>query len=145
MATNNDVGTGTPSLETLLVMIKGYEEKNQVQFLAQKEAVMTALAAAEKAVTKAEIAVGERLKLLNEMRGAMDDAAAHYITRREADTREESLQKTINALTERLNEISNRQISNEGQMQGAKALWAIMGGLVAIGITVTGLVLTYGK
>ncbi len=56
-----------------------YKERHD----AQQNAISAALAAAEKAVTKAEVAAEKRFDGVNEFRGQLKDQSATFITRTE--------------------------------------------------------------
>lgn len=58
-----------------------------------------ALAAADKAVTKAEIATEKRFEGVNEFRATLADQAARLLPREEAASKFENIQKDITAIT----------------------------------------------
>lgn len=103
---------------------------------AQKEAIKDALAAAEKAVVKAEAASEKRFEGVNEFRQTLSDQAATFISRSEV----ESLLKGIASDVARLD---NQGANDAGRSQGVRlsattvygavgllaAVIAILGGL----------------
>jgi hypothetical protein len=75
-----------------------------------------ALAAADKAVTKAEIATEKRFEGVNEFRQTLADQAARLMPREEAMSKFENLQKDINANAK---EIQDRRNSRDDQLRDA--------------------------
>ncbi len=65
---------------------------------------IAALAAADKAVGKAEIATEKRFEGVNELRGALSDQAATLMSRSEALVKFENMQKDIAALAREIQE-----------------------------------------
>lgn len=90
----------------------------------QAEKVALALAASDKAVSKAEVTTEKRFESVNEFRGQLDDQAKTFISRVE-----------FNALRdgqiERINEIVSRLDRNEGRGAGLNAGWVYL--LAALG------------
>jgi len=119
-------------------LMKLESDKNDVRFQAMKESTTTALAAAQRAVEKAEGAVEKRLEGMNEFRGSLADQARLLMPRAEADSR-------IYALGEQLKDLASRIDRQEGRGSGLSAGWgylvgavALVGGLIAIAIKLVG-------
>lgn len=83
---------------------KRYEQR----FDAQEKAVSAALAAAKEAVSKAETAIGERLKLLNEFRQQSADRDQQMISRVEVEA-------MFKATTEKISDLQARMDRGEGR------------------------------
>jgi hypothetical protein len=123
---------GVSLLEHILALLAEMDLRYQQRFdaqntaldaarLAAKEGVTTALTAAEKAVTKAEIATENRLTLLNELRAGVA-------------TREQ-----LDAIALRVEDLKARVDRFEGKSSGASLSWAMMlgaGGLILTLISV---------
>ena len=75
-----------------------------------------ALAAADKAVTKAEIATEKRFEGVNEFRSTLADQAARLMPREEAMSKFENLQKDINTNAK---EIQDRRNARDDQSRDA--------------------------
>lgn len=81
----------TAHLKELLEVIEKKNEQiraadisaNEQRFKAQEQAVAFALASAEKAVTKAELAAEKRFESVNEFRNQLKDQTGTFITRNE--------------------------------------------------------------
>lgn len=86
------------------------------RFAAQDKGVSAALAAADRAVTKAEVAVEKRFDGVNEFRQALNDQTKTFIPRVEAE------KQTAN-LTEKIEEINKRVTRGEGNREGMSATW----------------------
>jgi hypothetical protein len=69
----------------LLARIEALNEKFGLLIQAQKEGVKTAMEAAEKAVTKAEIAADKRFEGLNELRGMAADWRTEFARQSSVD------------------------------------------------------------
>jgi hypothetical protein len=109
---------------------------------ADKEAVATALAAAEKAVTaaltasekailKAENAADKRAEASNEIRGAMVDAQKNFADRAETDRR--------------LKALEDARIAAANKSIGASQLWAAAAGIVIVVAAIMGIVFGVAK
>lgn len=75
----------------------------QTALSAAEKAVETALLSAEKAVTKAELAADKRFESVNEFREQLNDQAATFIARTEADSRLMALSEKLETESARLN------------------------------------------
>jgi chromosome segregation ATPase len=102
---------------------------------AQRTAVDAALAAAQRATSKAEDAAEKRFSLLNELRGALSDQAARFITREEVDA-------SIARTTERVQELTDRINKSEGRGAGLNAGWAYLVAAVGLASAVVGIFIT---
>lgn len=93
----------------------------------QGTAVRDALQAAEKAVTKAEVAAERRFEAVNEFRGQLSDQAQTFMPRSEADVR-------FGALTKDIAELKKTQAETHGQGVGVDRVWGfLVAAIVAAG------------
>lgn len=92
---------------------------------AQADKVVLALAAADKAVLKAEAATSERFAAVNEFRQTLSDQAGSFINRDQF----EALRETLAALAARLDRI-------EGRSTGISAGWGYLLGAVGLAATI---------
>ena len=99
------------------------------QISAQKESVTIAMAAADRAVTKAETAVEKRFESMNEFRGALNDSARLMMPRNEAE-------QSFRILSEKIDEVSKRQTSKEDHGAGMSQGWLILVSVVSVLSTV---------
>lgn len=83
-----------------LTALKEYIER---RFNDQAKAIDAALAAAEKAVTKAEVSTEKRFDSVNEFRQTLSDQAASFMTRIEFMAMHNSLQDKVNLVTKTQN------------------------------------------
>lgn len=97
----------------------------QVLVDSQAEKVALALSAADKAVTKAEIATEKRFEGVNEFRGQLADQAASLVSRTEFLTKSD-------ALSEKLSDLADRMNRNEGKGAGVGALWGLIVGAIGV-------------
>ena len=103
------------------------------RFDAQKEAVAAALAAADRAVAKAESAAERRFEAQNEFRGTLSDQARMLMPRAEA----EQALKTIN---DKIEVLSSRVNSREDRGQGRGDVWGFIVGAAGFAAAVIGIV-----
>ena len=99
----------------------------QQRFEAQSSAINAALLAAEKAVTKAEIATEKRFEGVNEFRGALQDAAKNQITRVEVEAWREQSRDAQATLAARIQLI-------EGRSQGMSSGWGYLAGFIGVAV-----------
>src|SRR6202790_5264782 len=78
------------------------------QLIAQKENVTTAMAAADRAVTKAETAVEKRFENSNEWRTTVETLQRTYMPRTEFDQARITLADKIDSLTHRMDAVRDR-------------------------------------
>jgi hypothetical protein len=104
-------------------------QAQQSALVAQERGVMIAMAAAEKAVTKAEVAADRRFEGVNELRGAMEDQQRNLMPRPEAESEIKALKVLLSALAARMDQIEGRKA---GGAQGYGIAVGIIGLLVAL-------------
>jgi hypothetical protein len=95
-----------------LISLREYVD---TRFEAQKEAVTAALAAADRAVNKAELASEKRFDSVNEFRAALNDSARLLMPRAEAEQRMLTIESSIRDLKTSYAAIDNRE---EGKSLG---------------------------
>ena len=99
-----------PLLDHMLALMTEADVRYQQRFEAQTTAINAALLAAEKAVTKAEIAADKRFELLNELRVGV------------------ATKEQVDALEKRINEQAARLDRTEGRSGGLNAGWGYLVG-----------------
>jgi hypothetical protein len=98
---------------------------------AQADRALVALASADKAVSKAEIATEKRFESVNEFRQTLSDQTQSFVSRVEF----EALRETNAA---RIADLSSRLDKTEGKSAGLNAGWLyLLGGLSASSIVVS--------
>jgi hypothetical protein len=106
-------------------------------FLAQKSAVDAALAAADRAVTKAEIASEKRFDAVNEFRRSLDDLSRLQMPRLECEQR-------LGTLKEQVDRVEDVLRSRGAQNAGAKDSWAMIVAIISFLGTVAAIVYAMG-
>lgn len=101
----------------------------QQRFEAQTLAINAAMAAAEKAVSKAEAANERRFDAVNEFRATLADQAGQFVTKVE-----------LNGLVERFTDLVARVDRSEGKSGGMDAAWGYLFGAAGIATAVVALV-----
>ena len=104
------------------------------RFTDNQKAVDAALVAQEKAIIKAETATEKRFESVNEFRQTLTDQTNTFMPRAESETR-------MQALAEKVNELTNRVNISDGAKQGAQLttgkIYAFIGAVgVILGIIV---------
>jgi hypothetical protein len=126
------------SNEILADRDKRYEQRWSAQehaisaaLASQEKAVTAAMVSAKEAVLKAEIANEKRFDTVNEFRGTLSDQASKLMPRIEVDAR-------LNAMSEKMSDMSARMDRSDGRGSGMSMLWGIMvAGFGVIGVLVT--------
>ncbi len=151
------------SLHSHLITILGEIDKRYEQrFQAQEKAVLAALAAAEKAVTVAEVNAEKWRSNANEWRGSMDDRERNFARRdsveaqfngmaEKSDSRYASLDGRINDLTSRLdkaaelNLLATRVTQSESVDVGAANRAASTAAAARLTVTVAAVLVAIGS
>jgi len=100
------MSNGTPTHNTLISL----REYVDIRFDAQEKAVLSALAASDRAVNKAEMASEKRFDSVNEFRAALNDSARLLMPRLEAEQRMGGLEKTITEVKTALDAKDNKGV-----------------------------------
>ena len=111
------------ALETLL---NEREDRTKERFATMKVAVDAALAAADRAVTKAEIATEKRFEGVNEFRETLRDQASTLMPRTEYEVQYTALVEKVAAIDRRL---TSMEVSQHNKSTGVVIL-----GYVALGV-----------
>lgn len=119
--------------EHLLALIAELDRRNVQQFEAQEKAVAAALAAADRAVAKAELASERRFDSVNEFRATLSDQASRFVTRDEIDARLAPLVEKVNAA------LSNSSATSQ-RSAGLNAGWMILVQMAAVAAAVVAVV-----
>lgn len=110
----------------------------------QADKVALALAAADKAVTKAEIANEKRFDGVNEFRSQLNDQARTFLTRNEAEQALMGAQHERDALKQRIDKLETKADRAAGRTEGLGAGWSILigaVGLVVAILTIVGIII----
>lgn len=110
--------------------------------LAQKESVAIAMAAADRAVTKAETAVEKRFENSNEWRNTVETLQRTYMPRTEFDQVRDTLAEKINLLTDR---VKARESVTVGASQSWAVILLILSGIANMILIVSGIALLFSK
>lgn len=97
---DNSLDVLSAKLEALREVSDERDRRYEDRFTAMDEKTGLALTSSKEAVQKAEIATEKRFDSVNEFRGSLKDQAATLLTRAEAETRFNSLEKDIQGLRE---------------------------------------------
>src|ERR1700679_3563652 len=104
-----------------LISLREYVD---IRFDAQEKAVNAALAAADRAVNKAEVASEKRFENMNEFRGALADSARLLMPRSEYEQAQKTLSDKVEKMETRLNAADDRGA-------GASQSWIKVGLVIA--------------
>lgn len=102
-----------------------------IRFEAQKEAVNIAMAAADRAVTKAEAANERRFESVNEFRAALSDSSRLLMPRAEIEIWFSTMTKKVDELAIRLDKSSAKMDSGVAHGRGLSDAWGILLGAAA--------------
>jgi hypothetical protein len=109
-----------------------------VRFEALEKQTSLALAAAEKAVTKAEVANEKRFENVNEFRQSLNDNARLLMPRVEAE-------KELKVLSDQISNLTGRINSREERGVGMQNGWAYLIAVVAVISSIIGCILALKK
>lgn len=116
-------------------ILRERDRRYEQRFADAETATRAALAAAEKAVTKAEASADKRFEGVNEFRQALSDQTATFITRTEALALTERNAERVQELTNRVNQM-------EGHGSGLSAGYGyLIAAVTAVGAVITAVVL----
>jgi small-conductance mechanosensitive channel len=107
-----------------------YEKYINQRFCDAEKAVKAALAAAEKAIDKAQEAQQLRNAAQNEFRASLSDLSGHMATKESVDTRVESLRRELSATDDaqegRIRVLETANANIQGRIWVISALWAVI-------------------
>jgi hypothetical protein len=101
------------------------EQSTKTAFESQQLAMAAALAAADRAVAKAEVATEKRFDSVNEFREQLKDQANTLMTRSESDAR-------MSSMTEKIDRLTNRADMRDGKGDGLTSGWGFLVGGIGI-------------
>lgn len=125
--------------ETDLRYQQRYESQQKAitdALLAQKEAVSAALAAADRALVKAEMASEKRFEGVNEFRATLSDQASHLMPRGETIT-------LVKGLTDKVADLTDRVNRAEGKGSGIATTWAVVVAVGGMAVGIIGVILAW--
>lgn len=112
------------------------DRRYEQRFQDQEKAVAAALAAADRAVAKAELAANSRFDSVNEFRAQLTDQTATFLSRAEADTRTSALADrtdvALNNLSALLGALADRVGAIEGRSRGLNDGWGYVAGALGL-------------
>ena len=114
-----------------LRIIEDLDRRIQERFESGDRRTEIAMAASEKAISKAEAASDKRFDSVNEFRQTLTDQANHFMPRGEFAARLETIDKSLSALTLRVQ-------ASESRGQGLQSGWAILIAVATIAILTIG-------
>lgn len=117
-------------------IIESNDRRYEERFKATDEKTTLALAASEKAVTKAEVATEKRFDAVNEFRGTLSDQAATLFPRAEAESRFNSFDEKIEDLKKDIGSLKESRSNLEGR------IW-MLGGVISVAIIILNLIMKY--
>ena len=123
-ASNLSVDTLFEKIRALETVSNEREGRNNDKFNASKEAVQFALAAAEKAVIKAETAAEKRFESVNEFRNTLKDQQATLLPRAEFAVQHQ-------AIIDRLAILEEAGIASRGKSSGLASIGGVLLGAFA--------------
>lgn len=100
------------------------------QLAAQKESVAIAMTAADRAVSKAEVAVEKRFENSNEWRTTVETLQRTYMPRTEWTQADKTLNDKVDVLTRR---VDNRENVSRGSADSLTRILAAVAALAAVG------------
>lgn len=136
----------------LRTLISGNDKRYEERFIAsqkalelglagQKSEISAALAAADRAVLKAEMATEKRFESVNEFRGTLDNQQRTLIPRAEVDVLMRGVSEKIFTLTKGQDELKGTVALLQAERQGIKGGWGYAVGAVGFILAVGSLVM----
>ncbi len=127
----------TARINALEKLIDEREEWTKERFLAMDKSVVSALAAADKAVAKAEAATERRFEGINEFRETLRDQASTLMPRTEYEVQHVALRNLVTENSERLSRMENtQQGKREGLSLVGQIVLSAVTGASAIGVII---------
>lgn len=102
--------------------------------IAADKAVAAALAGQKEAVTKAEVAAEKRFESVNEFRSTLSDQQRMLLPRLEAEVKFVNVEKNFDAMTKEISSLRESRAVHSGKETGIKDFWALLAGLIGIGM-----------
>ena len=120
-------------IDHVLTLVEANDKRYAQQAEAQKEAINAALAAADRAVAKAEAATEKRFESVNEFRGTLDNQQRTLIPRSEVNVMIRGLEDKIDNLTKIID-------AQTAERAGIKGGWGYAVGVFGLVLTVLSMV-----
>lgn len=115
-------------VDALQTLLDEREDRTKERFIAMDKSVSSALAAADRAVVKAEVATEKRFEGVNEFRGTLSDQAGRLMPRAEYQVQYSAMTEKIDALAVIVN---NRENLLRGRKDGLGLVGQIILGAIA--------------
>lgn len=119
----------------LVTMIQANDKRYEQRFAEQKAAVDAALAAADRAVVKAEAAAEKRFEGVNEFRGTLADQQTLLIRRSEVDVMVSGLHEKVATIKEQMDRLQAERAGIRGGWGLAVGVIGLIGLIVSIFVT----------
>ena len=131
----------------VITLIEGNDKRYEERFSAsqkalelglagQKSEISAALAAADRAVLKAEVATEKRFESVNEFRGTLDQQQRTLIPRSEVDVLMRGVEEKISSLGKSLDELKTTVSSMQSERAGIKGGWGYAAGVLGIVVAI---------
>ena|ERR1700691_1051750 len=119
-------------IDVIKTALDSLDKRCDERFTAMKENVKDALAAADRATTKAETASDKRFEGVNEFRKSLDDNNRLQMPRLEAEA-------LVKGLRERIEKLETLKDNNAGRAKGVTDSWAV---IIAVAAVIGNMILT---
>ena len=127
----------TVRIKALETLLDEREDRTKERFASMKIAVDAALAAADRAVTKAEVATEKRFEGVNEFRETLRDQAANLMPRSEYEVQHTAVVEKLSGMEKRLITIENEQHNkNAGVVVLGYVALGVFAAITAIGTVI---------
>jgi hypothetical protein len=110
-----------------------FEHNIELRFTEQKSATAAALAAADRAVQKAETAAEKRFESVNEFRNTLGDQQRNLMPRSEVDVLVKGLESKVEGLKEQVNQIHDER-------RGVVGGWGYAVGVIGFVLTLANII-----
>ena len=128
----------TASLKNIIDLIQLQKDHMTHNFTEQRQAVLAALAAADRSIAKAETANEKRFEAVNEFRETLADQQRSLIPRTEAEGR-------FSAMSEKILDISDRVKTSEGRRGGGSSMLGYIIGAFGLLLTILSIISMFRK
>jgi len=135
--------------ETVFSKLDALKDQITKQFVAQDEAVASALAASDRAVNKAEVASEKRFDSVNEFRATLADQQRTLMPRAETETLFKNIGEKIEsiqtALVEKISVLERSLNVGSGQKSGVKEGWGYAVGAIGLLLAIVSVIVWVTK
>ncbi len=119
-------------------MLNEREDRTKERFVALDKNIQIAMVAADKAVTKAELATERRFEGVNEFRQTLADQATRLMPRAEYEVQHKALEDLVELTSRRLGVVEALNANIQGRIWAVGAIWSIFVAAVSIGVRFIG-------